>query len=65
MSEMKTNDVVDMLLVKENEISNRFHNAITEILRLGYDTERGKKQIPDLVESVQYYLEEIERIVSR
>lgn len=65
MKEMSTNNVVDVLLIKETEVSNKFHHAISEILRLGYDTDRGKDQIPDLIDSVQYSLEEIKRIVNR
>ena len=65
MKEMSTNDVVDVLLNKETEVLNKFHYAISEILRLGYNTDRGKKQIPDLISSVQYSLDEIERIVNR
>lgn len=62
---MSKDDVIGLLLTKETEISNKFHHAISEILRLGYDSERGSEQIPDLVESVVYSLEEIKRIVSR
>lgn len=65
MKEMDTNQVVNLLLNKENEIANKFHNTVTEILRLGYDSDRGKTLIPNLIESVQYSLEEIERIVNR
>lgn len=65
MKEMSTNQVVDLLLNKETEVSNRFHNAISELLRLGYNTERGKKQIPDLIKYVRYSLDEIERIINR
>ena len=64
MKEMNTNQVVNLLLSKENEISNKLHNTISELLRLGYDTERGKNLIPDLIESVQYTLEDIERIIN-
>lgn len=64
-SEMTTNQVVNLLLNKENEITNKFHNTITELLRLGYDSERSKELFPDLIESVQYSLDEIERILSR
>lgn len=65
MKEMSTKQVVNLLLVKEIEISNKFHQAISEILRLDYETERGKRQIPDLISSIEYSLEEIERIVNR
>lgn len=65
MKEINTNEVINILLSKESEIVNKFHQAISEVLRLGYNTERGKKQIPDLISSVQYSLDEIERIVNR
>ncbi len=65
MEGMNTNQVVNLLLSKETEVSNKFHQAISEILRLGYDTERGKEEIPDLISSIQYSLEEIDRIVNR
>lgn len=62
---MSDRDVVNYLLIKEIEISNRIHNAVTEILRHGYNTERGKSQAPDMIGSIQYILEDIERIVNR
>ncbi len=62
---MDTNQVVDLLLSKETEVLNKFHQAISEILRLGYDTDRGKEQIPDMINSIQYPLEEIDRIINR
>ena len=62
---MNDKQIIDMLLNRETEISNKFHNAITEILRLSYETDRGKEVVNDLIESVKYTLEETERIVSR
>ena len=62
----KTDDyqkqVIKTLLNKEDEITNKFHNAINNILRLGYNTERGQCEILKLIESVQYSLEELERV---
>lgn len=63
--EMNDRDVVNYLLIKEIEISSRIHNAVTEILRLGYESERGKAQVSDMIESIQYILEDIERVVNR
>lgn len=65
MEKMSTNEIIDLLLNKETEISNKFHHTISEILRLGYDTERGEEQIPDLINSVSYSLEEMKRIIGR
>ena len=62
---MNDKQIIDMLLNREAEISNKFHNAITEILRLSYETDRGKEVVNDLIESVKYTLEETERFVSR
>lgn len=62
---MKDRQIVDLLLNKESETISRFHNAINEILRVGYETNRGKQVVPDLIESLRYLLEDIERIVSR
>lgn len=62
---MSDKDIVNYLLIKDVEISNRIHNVITEILRLGYDGERGKAQVPDMIESIQYILEDIERVANR
>lgn len=64
MKEISTNQVIDLLIRKEVDISNKFHNAILEILRLGYETDRGKEQIPVLIESVIYSLEEIKTILN-
>ncbi len=63
--EINDGDVVNYLLIKEIEISSRIHNAVTEILRLGYESERGNTQVPDMIESIRYILEDIERVVNR
>lgn len=57
----KTDDrcVLSILLSKEVEISHKFHNAIEEILRLGYDNDRGKAEIDSLVKSVEYSLTQL------
>ena len=65
MKEIDTNEVIKLLLSKENEISNKFHNTIMDLLRLGYESDRGKEKIPDLIESINYSLDEIERIINR
>ena len=62
---MDEKQVINTLLNKESEISNKFHQAINQILRVGYETERGKQTITDLIDSVQYTLEDIERIINR
>lgn len=63
--EMSTAQVIDLLLSKEIEVANKFHHAVTQLIRLGYETERGKEEVTDLLGSVHYSLEEIERILYR
>lgn len=65
MADMDTKQVVNLLLNKETEITNKIHQAVSQIMRLGYESERGKKEIPDLIDSIQYTLEDLERIVNR
>lgn len=65
MKKMNTRQAVDMLLNKENEILNKFHNTVTQLLRIGYETERGQDEIPCLIESIRYSLEDIEGIINR
>lgn len=65
MADMDTKQVVNLLLNKEIEITNKIHQAVSQIMRLGYESERGKKKIPDLIDSIQYTLEDLERIVNR
>lgn len=62
---MNEKQIISLLLSKENEITNKFHQAVEQILRLGWDSERAKMEIPDLIESVQYSLEEVLRIINR
>ena len=61
---MNEKQIINTLLNREDEISNKFHQAISEILRLGYDTDRGQEILSNLIMSVKYSLEELERVVS-
>ena len=58
---MTDNDknVINILMSKEQEITAKFHNAISEIMRLGYSTDRGKEEIDSLISSVEYTLGDI------
>ena len=47
-------NVINILMLKEQEITAKFHNAISEIIRLGYSTDRGKAEIDSLIGSVEY-----------
>ena len=57
--------VVNLLMNKGNEIDNKIINTISEVLRLGYETDRGKECVKDLRDSIEYTLDEIERILNR
>lgn len=62
---MNSKQVIDLLLSKEHEISGKFHNSILEIMRLGYESNRGKEEINSLINSINYTLEEMQRILNR
>lgn len=64
-SEMTTNEVVNLLMDKGNAIDNKIINTISEVLRLGYETERGKGCVKDLRKSIEYTLDEMERVLNR
>ena len=62
---MTTNEVVKLLLNKEIEIDNKIINTVSELLRLGYESDRGKQYVKDLSGSIEYTLDDIERILNR
>lgn len=64
-NKMTTNEVVKLLLNKGNEIDNKIINAISELLRLGYDSKRGEEYVRDLMDSIRYTVDDIERILNR
>lgn len=64
-NKMTTNEVIKLLLNKGNEIDNKIINVISELLRLGYDSERGEEYVRDLMHSIRYTVDDIERILDR
>lgn len=56
---MDDKEIIKMLLIKECQISNRFHETIINIMRLGCETDRGKWEITSLKELIEYLLEDI------
>lgn len=54
-------EIVNLLLLKESEITNKIHNTVSEIMRLGYESERGKCQVTSMLESIKYSLKELEQ----
>ena len=63
--EMTTDEVVNLLLNKGNEIDNKIINTVSEVLRVGYETERGKWEVKDLRKSIERTLDEMERVLNR
>lgn len=64
-NEMTTNEVIKLLLNKEMEINNKIINVVSELLRLGYESDRGKQYVKDLRGSIEHTLDDIERILNR
>lgn len=58
--ELTTNEVVKIIMTKEHEIDARVVSAVSEILRLGYDSERGKNQAKQLCESIRSIADELQ-----
>lgn len=61
---MNEKQVIALLLNQSEVITGKFNNTINEILRLEYDTERGQELIPDLIDSINYSLEELETTIN-
>lgn len=61
VSDMNETQIINLLLNKELEISSKINQTIGEILRFGYD----KKRVTYLLETIQYSLDDIERIINR
>lgn len=59
-NEKTTNEVVNFLLNKGNEIENKIINTVSEVLRLGYDSDRGKEYVKKLLESIRYTVDDME-----
>ena len=62
---MKDSEVINLLLLKETEISNKIHHVVTEIMRLGYESDRGKAQVLDMMDSIMYSLDDMRRVLNR
>lgn len=62
-SEKTTNEVVNFLLNKGNEIDSKIINTISEIFRLGYDSDRGKEYVQKLLESIRYTVDDMENFL--
>lgn len=62
---MNEKEIINLLLQNEIEINNKIHHAISEILRLGSNTERGKKITPNLIESIKYSLDDMEQKLNK
>lgn len=58
--DLTTNEAVKIILTKESEIQDRFLSAISEILRLGYESEKGRKQAKELCESIKNIVDELQ-----
>ena len=62
---MKEKEIINTLLLKEVEIVGKMNNAVTEIIRLGIESERGKNIIKNTIDSVRYSLDDLEMILNR
>ena len=56
---------ISYLLHSELEISNKIHNASSELMRLNYESERGKQEVSNLLKSIRYGLDNLEKDLKR
>lgn len=61
---MTDKQAVDTLLTLEMDICGRIHNAITKILRKGYE-DGGKEQIESMIESIRYKIDVMEDLIGK
>lgn len=59
---MEEREMIKLLLEKNNEIAGKINNAVIEIMRLGMNSEREKKIVPDTIESIRYSLDRLESL---
>ena len=62
---MSNKEVLQFLLVKEQEMVNRFHGVISEIIRIENDNERVKRKARELIDSIEYVADDMRRILNR
>ena len=62
-NERTTNEIVNLLLNKGNEIDNKIINTVSEVLGLGYDSDRGKEYVKKLLESIRYTVDDMENFL--
>lgn len=56
---------ISYLLHAELELSNKIHNTSSELMRLDYESERGKQEVSDLLKSIRYSLDSLEKDLKR
>ena len=57
--EIKTNQIVDLLLSTETEVSNKFHLTVVELLKVGYNSKEGEQLLSELVKCTRDSLDKI------
>lgn len=60
---MTNYQAVDLLVREGLEFQSKIGNSITEVIRLGADTERGKEEINSLINQLEYSLENFKNVL--
>ena len=58
--DLTTNEAVKIIMTKGHEIDARVVSTVSEILRLGYESEMGRKQAKELCESIKSIADELQ-----
>lgn len=60
---MTNYQAVDLLVREGLEFQSKIGNSITEVIRLGVDTERGREEINSLINQLEYSLENFKNVL--
>lgn len=60
---MTNYQAVDLLVREGLEFQTKIGNSITEVTRLGADTERGREEINSLINQLEYSLENFKNVL--
>ena len=58
-NEIKTNQIVGLLLSTETEVSNKIHLTVVEFLKVGCNSKEGHQLLSDLIECTKVSIDEI------
>lgn len=62
---MSKAQLINMILNRSVQIQNRVNNSVDAMLRTKATDESAKAEVKDLIESLRYVLDDMERVIDR